>query len=465
MSGPLAIAAVTAALKDLLNDGLLNHDLSTVGNINVTTLPPDRITTGAQEPNQLNLFLYQVTSNSGWRNTDLPSLNDKGTTRLRNPPLAIDLHYLLTAYGSKDMNAEILLGYAMQLLHETPVLTREKLRLVLGGVALVDGSFLPGPFGSLSAVDLADQAELIKITPLFMNSEELSKLWTAMQARYRPTMAYMASVVLIQSTTSTKTAMPVLKRGGDDRGPVVFGSPSPMLAGVRPVASELLRDMRLGDRLIVTGSNLGDIASITAVFENPKVPKIVKELIPVPSGSPSSLLLDLPTVAALPALVDRPAIADKTNKWAVGIYSLSLRVVRKVEPPPLNNGVPVDPPAWTTNSVFIALAPIISVSPLTAKAGDDLTVICSPGLRPEQLSATRLIFGENEVVPKLPSPDLADLTKSTSLTFVIPAVKAGEYTVRLRVEGIYSLPLPLPESPIKPLKLEVDPAQKVVVKP
>jgi hypothetical protein len=38
MSSPLAIAAVTAALKDLLNDGLLNHDLSSVGSFSVTAL-------------------------------------------------------------------------------------------------------------------------------------------------------------------------------------------------------------------------------------------------------------------------------------------------------------------------------------------------------------------------------------------------------------------------------------------
>ena len=61
MSSPLAIAAVTAALKDLLNDGLLNHDLSQIGSFTVTSTPPDRITTGETEPNQLNLFLYQGT--------------------------------------------------------------------------------------------------------------------------------------------------------------------------------------------------------------------------------------------------------------------------------------------------------------------------------------------------------------------------------------------------------------------
>jgi hypothetical protein len=129
MSGPLAIAAVTAVLKGLLNDGLLNHDLSAVGSFSVTASPPDRVVTGANEPNRLNLFLYQVTPNPGWRNEGLPSRDGNGG-RLTNPPLALDLHYLLTAYGSQDLNAEILLGYAMQLLHETPMLTRAQLRTV-----------------------------------------------------------------------------------------------------------------------------------------------------------------------------------------------------------------------------------------------------------------------------------------------------------------------------------------------
>ena len=72
MSGALAIAGVTAALKDLLNDGLLNHDLSSLGSFTVTAQAPDRINTGNNETNLLNIFLYQVTPNLGWRNADLP---------------------------------------------------------------------------------------------------------------------------------------------------------------------------------------------------------------------------------------------------------------------------------------------------------------------------------------------------------------------------------------------------------
>ena len=50
MSSGLAIAAVTAVLKDLLNNGLIDHDLTpSVGDVTVTALPPDRVSTAADE--------------------------------------------------------------------------------------------------------------------------------------------------------------------------------------------------------------------------------------------------------------------------------------------------------------------------------------------------------------------------------------------------------------------------------
>ena len=39
---------------------------------------------------------------------------------------------------------------------------------------------------ALEKSNLADQIELVKLTPQTMNTEEISKLWTAMQASYRP---------------------------------------------------------------------------------------------------------------------------------------------------------------------------------------------------------------------------------------------------------------------------------------
>ena len=53
------VAAVTAVLKDLLHNGIIDRDLtSSVGDVTVSALPPDRVVTqGQPETSQLNLFL------------------------------------------------------------------------------------------------------------------------------------------------------------------------------------------------------------------------------------------------------------------------------------------------------------------------------------------------------------------------------------------------------------------------
>lgn len=437
MSSPLAIAAVTATLKDLLNDGLLNHDLSSVGSFSVSALPPDRVSTGQNEPNQLNLFLYQVTPNLGWRNFGLPSRDGNGV-RLTAAPLALDLHYLLTAYGAQDLNAEILLGYSMQLLHETPVLTRDQLRTTLGAPDLVDGTILPSPFGNLSALDLADQIELVKISPVFLTTEDLTKMWTALQARYRPSMAYQASVVLIQGGNMGQAAPPVLKRGASDRGAFATAAPFPSLAAARPAASELLPAMRLGDDLLLSGTHLNDAGSVVAILEHAKS-KLSQEIGPIVAGSPTQLTIHVPSIAE---------DANAMNEWAIGVYQLTLRV----NEPAL--------PAWTTNNVAIALAPLITVAPLNVAPGDiGLTVTCTPRLLPEQETQATLLFGSRAILPTAVTTP-ADPLQPTTLDFTVPAVAAGKYLVRLRVEGTDSLPITITGSPAV---FDYDPQQQVTV--
>ena len=113
MSTALAIAGVTAVLRDRLNDGMVNHNVAGVlgSTVSVTALPPDRVLPAeGAEATQLNLFLYQVSPNIGWRNEALPSRDASGRHRLTNAPLALDLHYLISAYGNMDLHAVILLG-------------------------------------------------------------------------------------------------------------------------------------------------------------------------------------------------------------------------------------------------------------------------------------------------------------------------------------------------------------------
>lgn len=212
MSNALAIAAVTAVMRDLLQDGLIDHDATAgLGDVTVSVLSPERALdtlTSDASASLINLFLYQVTLNQGWRNVNQPERDSLGR-RVTNPPLALDLHYLLTIYSNQDFHAEILLGYAMQLLHETPVLSRDAIRVALAPVSPVLGDVLPAPSNLLSAADLAEQVEQIKITPQPLTMEEMSHIWSNLQSRYRPTMAYHASVVLIESRQSVQSTLPV----------------------------------------------------------------------------------------------------------------------------------------------------------------------------------------------------------------------------------------------------------------
>jgi Pvc16 N-terminal domain len=205
MSNALSIAAVTAVLKDLLENGLVKDAIAiSVGDVIVTALPPDRISVGGDERAQLNLFLYQITQNrnADWVSQDFRSKQPRQIieSRSTNPPLALDLHYLLTAYGAKDFQAELLLGYAMQLLHRIPVLTRNTIEASLKSASTVNtSSILSQALGTVSISDLAGEIGQIKICPEFFSMEDTSKLWSSLQTPYRPSAAYQASMVCINS--------------------------------------------------------------------------------------------------------------------------------------------------------------------------------------------------------------------------------------------------------------------------
>lgn len=196
MSSALAIAAVTSILKDLLGNRLVQRNLiGDVGDVAVTALPPDRVTVGADERAQLNLFMYRVTPHAGWRR-NRPATDDQETPT--SPLLTLDLHYLLSAYGEEDLQAEILLGYAIQMFQETAVLTRDAIRTALDGTS--NGS-RQGPSSlrtTVASSGLADQVEQLTICPEFLSMEETTRLWSALQAHYRPSAVYEVSAVLIQ---------------------------------------------------------------------------------------------------------------------------------------------------------------------------------------------------------------------------------------------------------------------------
>ena len=422
MAGPFAIAAVTAVLKDLLNDGMNNHDLSALGHVTVTALPPDRIpVSAAEEKSQINLFMYQVTPNIGWRNAGLPSRGSDGQ-RLTNPPLALDLHYLVTAYGKVEFHAEALLGYAMQLLHERPILTRDMIRATLSP-ALPAEVTLPPELAMIASADLAEQVETIKISPAHLDTEEMSRLWAAMQAKYRPTAVYQLSVVLIDAGRPARAALPVLRQGDDGRGPQASAGtipPFPSIEAVTLPAGQV--QALLGDAVVVKGHHFalasGKAADVTVSARLVSALRDIVVEIPAPLAQRGDSQVGF-TIPNTPA--DLPA----------GVYGLSLTVTPTApgSDPRVSNVAPL-PIAPRITDGLGALART-AVDAVTGLGTATVEITCSPQVLPEQRAT--LVIGSKEIAAE-PHP-----TQTDALTFVAPLMAAGSYPVRLRIDGAESL--------------------------
>ena len=263
MSNSLAISGVTAMLQYNLGIAYSSADPPFTSLPTISCLAPDQVQAalgGATEAeNQVNLFLHQVTHNPGWRNADLPSLGPDGKTKLKNPPLALDLHYLLTVYGSDNWQAEALLGCALLALHDNPVLSRADIANAFIAMGLTPPPNT-GPWAQyLSTSGLADQIEMIKVTPSTLGREEMAWLWTALKADYRPTYPFQATVVLMQSLQPVSLALPVLRRQVQAT-PV---QPAQILK-IRPGGDV---GAAPGDTVVVTGEFLGGVTQVALASE------------------------------------------------------------------------------------------------------------------------------------------------------------------------------------------------------
>ena len=432
MSSPLAIGAVSAVLRNLLDNGIVEQ-VALGTTVTVSATAPDLIKLDAPgDPPRLNLFMFHTTPNAAWRNVALPS-RAPGGERLTNPPLALDLHYLVTAYGKSDFQAEILLGYAMHLLHERPMLDRAAIRTALNPSPL-DVAMLPPTFQSLTASDLADQVEAIRITPITMPIDELSKLWTAIKSEFRPSAAYQVSVVLVEARISARSPLPVLSRGvvdpvtHRDRGVVVqpdLQPPLPTLVSIEPPAKQSVA--RLGETVQVHGVRLSGVGA-TALLLHRLVDAPI-EIAVVPDGPGTGFTLALPNDAA----------AQTT--FAPGLWQLSLRVTPPGELVPReSNGIALPIAADPVIVADLALGlPAAGASRAGAPPQVTVTLHTRPQLRFGQRATLTLDGVTAEAAERALQAD--------PLVFAFPnSVPAGNRKLRLRADGVDS-PLLLKSGP------------------
>ena len=123
------------------------------------------IATGNDATPRLNLFLHQVTPNAALAQRRPAVARRRRRNRIANPPLALDLHYLLTAYASADLQAEMLLGYAHAAAARNAGARARRYPQGAQSAKPAVPAAAADVYQALRASDLADQIEQIKITP------------------------------------------------------------------------------------------------------------------------------------------------------------------------------------------------------------------------------------------------------------------------------------------------------------
>jgi hypothetical protein len=416
MSSAYAVAAVTAVLRDRLRSRLVSAGVGAViGSVEVSAIAPDHIDVGAGEPSRLNLFLHNITFNPGWRNLGQPERDSRGM-RLSAPPLGLDLHYLLTAYGADPYHAEILIGHASQELHENPLLTREQIR---GSLApAVPDPTLPAAVGTSH---LADQVENLRIVPLAVPPDEMSRLWTALQAHYRPTVAFQVAVVLIDNGATPQSALPVL-----DRGAAVESLRRPVIASVEN-AADPGAPIVATSTILIRGSRLAATEVSVLVGPQSATPSAVRD---------DELTVDLTTLPAPP-----PA----------GL--LALQVTHSVDlgdPPTAHAALSSESAALVVHPAATFARTITSTTNFGGEDFHDGTItvnVAPPVLRAQRVG---VLLNERDAPATrpargyaFPAPDgngLPPATPSTT-TVDVPYVRvaSGTYVARVSVDGADSV--------------------------
>ena len=119
---------------------------------------------------QVSLFLHRITINQNFR----------AATRIQDEPnkksiLFLDLHYLITYWGTDAQAEHTVLGWVMQQLQSTPIL---------------DNSIL-------TPASIWAPTESIQLVEADLSLEDILRIWDALGPKYRLSLSYIARVVRI----------------------------------------------------------------------------------------------------------------------------------------------------------------------------------------------------------------------------------------------------------------------------
>jgi hypothetical protein len=184
--------------------------------------------------------------------------------------------------------------------------------------------------------------------------------------------------------------------------------------------------VRLGEDLSLTGEHLAGGGALSVVFRGPLASG------PFVLVPPALTVADGEIVATLPG-------NTSPSTWPAGIYTAQVIASRPGEQDRSSGELP------------FPLAPRITLTSPSPIAGPNVTlgVSCVPDVWPDQ--RVSLLLGDIEVpAPDPPFPvKLPTPQHSSVLTFTVTGLVPGTYVVRLRVDGVDSIPIDLTVSPLQ----------------
>ena len=389
MSNYFAIATVTAAISYLL-EGIKTD----VPGTDISVKPPD-VWADTNLKHRLNIFLYQVNPNVGYSNVDLSTRNFNGEL-VKSPKLALNLHYLLTAYAydNDELIVQQILARAMTTLNENPILTRKTIR-----------DAIDAQTNKIGKSDLADQVELVKLNFQHISLEEITRLWSSFfhQTNYRISVAYQATVILLDSKQQPKPTLPVQSR-------VLYVAPykqsiipfkQPIIDKIEPQMVRTTSDTKL----TITGRNL-------------KTNKVIVKFRSVTKA-----------VESKEDITDNRILIKVPDKLDAGIIQ-----VQVIHPLMLGSQSVEHDGGFESNVASFVLSPMITTeSPIEVSRGDDLSLNVEPVVAPNQ--RVDILIGDYSF--SVPPENLGQ--PANNLTIKIPNnFPTGTFLLRIRIDGAES---------------------------
>ena len=134
---------------------------------------------------RITLYLYRVTINEHNRQA-----RPAAAPHARLLPLGLDLHFLLTAWAGNALSEHTILAWTMRQLHLFPIL---------------DASFLSPEAGW-------GRDEVIQLIPAELSTEDMMRIWDAIDPAYRLSVSYTARLVRLDPDSLEPDGLPVVAR-------------------------------------------------------------------------------------------------------------------------------------------------------------------------------------------------------------------------------------------------------------